>query len=118
LPAWSSAGGSLVGPGAAPSGGPTLTASSGGAVDVGAHSYAFTWVTAAGETKPSPAAAITAATLPTPTLILGLQYNTSPVDPNVTGAWKPGDTIEWSYSWSVAENTSPAYHTPLAPVPR
>ena len=68
-----SGGGSLVGPGAAPSSGPTLTGAGGGAIEVGAHHYAFTWITGSGETKPSPATAITIATsLATPTVAPGL----------------------------------------------
>ena len=49
--------GSLVGPGVTPSSGPTATLAIGAGIDDGAHYYAFTWVTAAGETKPSPASA-------------------------------------------------------------
>jgi hypothetical protein len=113
-----SAGGSLVGPGQAPAAAPTLTTSAGGAVEDGAHSYAFTWVTAAGETKPSPIASVTCGVLPTPTNVPQLQYDPSPVDPQTTGAWKPGDTIEWAYSWTTATGPSatPSDSTPLSPI--
>ncbi|HXU01820.1 MAG TPA: hypothetical protein VN903_12555 [Polyangia bacterium] len=51
-------GGALVGSGAAPSSAPALAAAPGGAVTVGGHYYAYTWVSAAGETVPSPIGAI------------------------------------------------------------
>jgi hypothetical protein len=71
-------GGSLVGSGASPSGAPVLElATTGGAgVDTGAHDYAVSFVTAAGETIPGPIASITtgpidppsAPTIDTPTI--------------------------------------------------
>jgi hypothetical protein len=51
--------GSLVGPGVTPSAAPTLAQANGSGITTGAHSYAYTWVTGAGETLPSPLAAIT-----------------------------------------------------------
>ena len=55
--------GSLVGPGVVPSSAPVAAATAGTGVTVGSHLYAYTWVTAAGETPASPvsAAAITTA---------------------------------------------------------
>jgi hypothetical protein len=47
-------GGSLVGPGAAPTGAPNATLQLGGGVDVGTHDYAVTYKTAAGESIPGP----------------------------------------------------------------
>jgi hypothetical protein len=52
-------GGAAVGPGVTPSAPPILAVADGTGVDAGAHTYAYTWVTAAGETNPSPVAAVT-----------------------------------------------------------
>ena len=121
-----SAGGTLVGPGAAPSGGPTVTLSGGGAIELGAHGYAFTWTTAAGETKPSPATAISIPTgLETPTVaplvIVGGQGGTVK-PPSIGGSpcWKPGDSVEWAYSYAFGKpfGFHPAANngTPLSPI--
>lgn len=47
-------GGSLVGPGAGPTGAPNATLLPGAGVDVGSHDYAVTYKTAAGESIPGP----------------------------------------------------------------
>lgn len=52
-------GGGLVGPGAAPSSAPTAALASGSGVESGAHDYAVTFETAAGESLPGPSATIT-----------------------------------------------------------
>ena len=63
--------GSLVGPGVTPSAGPTLAQANGTGVTAGAHNYAYTWVTASGETLPSPVTAITLpGTVSAPTISL------------------------------------------------
>jgi hypothetical protein len=59
-------GGSLVGPGAAPSTAPTLTAASGTSLTAGTYQAAYTWVTATGETRTSPTAAVTVGDVPDP----------------------------------------------------
>lgn len=53
-------GGTLVGPGAAPSAAPAVVRAAGTGIDAGVHDYAFTFVTGAGESIPSPRATITA----------------------------------------------------------
>ena len=110
-----SPGGSLVGPGAAPSGAPTVTASGGGAIEVGTHGYAFTWQTAAGETKPSPVATVAASQLPTPAAVLSLGIHGYPVDPGISGGWLIGDYVEWALGYATSENTQTQYMTPLGP---
>jgi hypothetical protein len=112
-----SAGGTLVGPGTAPSSGPTLTGAAGGAVDVGAHDYAYTWITAAGETRPSPIASIAAGTLPTPTAapFVGYETNFSVQPPPVYGCWAIGDYVEFAQSYALTLNTSPGNSTPISP---
>lgn len=61
--------GALVGPGVTPSAPPLVVATAGAGVTGGAHNYALTWVTANGETLPSPVASLTVAgSAPTPQL--------------------------------------------------
>jgi len=61
-------GGGLVGPGAAPSAGPTLALADGAGIEPGTHSYGYTFKTAAGESLISPATAITVGTSAAPTV--------------------------------------------------
>lgn len=61
-----SAGGGLVGTGAAPSGAPHLALASGSGVTLGTHAYATTFVTAVGESIAGPAALMTAGLLEPP----------------------------------------------------
>ena len=59
--------GSLVGPGAGPPGAPTLAPAVGAGLAAGAYQYAYTFVTASGESLPGPLGAITTgALLPPP----------------------------------------------------
>lgn len=61
-------GGAIIGPGASPGGAPIVVGAtvSGGAVTPGTHGYAFTYVTAAGESLPSVTASMVMGTLPNP----------------------------------------------------
>jgi hypothetical protein len=61
--------GSLVGPGIGPSGAPTATAKVGTGVDNGEHSYVVTFVTAAGESLPSPPGWVSTGQVPNPTIV-------------------------------------------------
>lgn len=74
--------GALVGPGAAPSSPPTAALAVGSGIDAGVHSYAYTDVTAAGETIPSPLATVTTGnvTAPLANPTTGPTAPTSPVD--------------------------------------
>lgn len=58
--------GGLVGPGAAPSSGPALAMAAGAGVESGAHGYAVTFTTAAGESIAGPTVLITVGTIPVP----------------------------------------------------
>lgn len=58
--------GSLVGPGAAPGTAPTLTLAAGAGLSAGVYEYAYTDVTAAGESLPSPLASVTTGVLAPP----------------------------------------------------
>jgi hypothetical protein len=60
--------GGLVGPGASPSAAPTLALAAGTGVQSGAHTYAVTFKTAAGETIAGPQAAITCGPIDGPTV--------------------------------------------------
>lgn len=55
------AGGAIVGPGVTPGGALVAAIASGAGIEPGVHQYAYTWVTASGETAPSPLTAITVA---------------------------------------------------------
>src|SRR5262252_3372608 len=59
-------GGSLVGPGVGPATAPTVTPAPGTGLAVGAYSYAYTHVTAAGESLPSPLGGALTGLLPAP----------------------------------------------------
>jgi hypothetical protein len=74
-------GGGLVGPGASPTGVPTATVVSGTGIDTGAHDYAVTFATAAGESLSSPRVSVVVgqASPPTAALILDpVQPGTGP----------------------------------------
>lgn len=61
--------GALVGPGVTPSAALLVAPVGGSGVTPGAHTYACSWVTAAGETLPSPGAAVTVSNVsPTPAI--------------------------------------------------
>jgi hypothetical protein len=56
----------LVGPGAAPSSAPTVALAAGSGVETGSHDYAYVFVTAAGQTLPSPIATIAVGLITSP----------------------------------------------------
>jgi hypothetical protein len=73
--------GSLVGPGTAPSTAPTATLVNGTGIDSGVHSYAYTDVTASGESLPSPLQVVTTGTgLPAPAALSAALADGSGVD--------------------------------------
>ena len=59
-------GGGLVGPGAAPTSAPAAALASGSGVETGAHSYAVTYVTGAGESIAGPSVVATTGAIPKP----------------------------------------------------
>jgi hypothetical protein len=100
--------GSLVGPGAAPATAPTLVLASGTGLSVGVYQYAYTDVTAAGESLPSPLGTITTgttaapATTPTPSApIAGGAVDGGGHDYVVTFITASGETTPSSVSASV-----------------
>lgn len=61
-------GGSVVGPGQAPTNAPTLALAAGSGVTSGAHSVTVVWKTASGRTRPGPAATITVGNIAAPSV--------------------------------------------------
>ena len=96
-------GGGLVGPGAAPSAAPTVAAVAGAGIEAGIHRYAYTFVTAVGESTPSPVA----------TVDVGL--TAAPAAPAV-GAALPGGAIEsGSHTYAVTFVTATGETTGSGP---
>jgi hypothetical protein len=83
-------GGSLVGPGVQPSVAPTLGLAVGAGVTVGSHQWAYTWVTAAGETLPSPLRTLVVGTVTAPPLAAFSNFSDNPV-----GEYANGDAIRY-----------------------
>lgn len=100
--------GALVGPGVTPSTAPTAALAAGSGVTPGAHQYAYTWVTAAGETLPSPVAAAvttTAAEAGPPIYALGPQ-------PNYPNYPQPAPGTVLDYAVSKQSYPTATYETP------
>jgi hypothetical protein len=98
-------GGSLVGGATgttAPATGPTLSTSSGGPL-VGTYKYAFTWVTASGESLPSPLSTVTTGALAAPTA--------TPTITSVTGTALPAGRYRYAYTWVTASGETIASPT-------
>ncbi len=111
--------GSLVGPGAAPSVAPTLAGAAGAGLSAGVYRYAYTDVTAAGESLPSPLGTITVgvttppATGPTAgTPTSGTGPDVGAHDYEVTFVTATGETTPGPASGSV---TTTATASPIAP---
>jgi hypothetical protein len=94
--------GSIVGTGITPSSAPGLALAPGAGVENGNHSYAYTFVTATGETKPSPVGAVTVAAVADPT-VGGFIAQVPPNGLPGQGSFiQIGDTISVCYAWSTA----------------
>lgn len=119
-------GGGLVGPGAAPSAAPALALASGSGVNSGSHDYAATFVTAAGESLPSPVASITTGVFTEPssapvagTPSIGTGPNPGNHDYAVTfvaasGETTPGPRVTKATSLTTAPVSAPTPGTPTA----
>ncbi len=93
--------GSLVGPAATPSAALNAAVAVGAGIDVGAHDYAYTWATAAGETLPSPIKSLLIGAPTTPAnapSVAATGSNLQSSDLHV------GDFVNYSYSWSTASS--------------
>ena len=103
--------GALVGPGIGPSAAPTLAVIDGSGVESGAHSYAVTFVTAAGESLASPIATINTGGVANPT--------TGPANLRTAPTYSPmyafnvtiGDTLEFAYAYSTGTPGTDAWGT-------
>jgi hypothetical protein len=91
--------GSLVGSGAQPSSAPFVVPVAGSGVTVGSHDWAYTWVTGAGETLPSPLATMVVGTATAPAVGPTALATGSNVRSFHLFA---GDSVVYSYSWSTA----------------
>lgn len=91
--------GSLVGPGAAPSAAPVAAAAVGSGLGTGVYQYAYTDVTASGESLPSPLGSVSTGPLPTPTTAIGVAAFEDGVGYTAAG-FNVGDTVSFVYTWS------------------
>lgn len=85
-----------VGPGAAPSVAPLVQGRSGAGMSAGTRSWAYSFVTAAGETIPSPARSLTLGTITAPVALVehSTVYGGFPANGIVIG-----DTVDYAYSY-------------------
>jgi hypothetical protein len=95
-------GGSMVGPGAAPSVAMTgaATVQAGAGLGAGLYSYTYSWVTATGETRVGPVAALNApGLLPAPTAALVSVWHdtTQGVSPNHAIGFSIGASVQFAY---------------------
>jgi len=117
-------GGGLVGPGASPTSAPVATLAGGAGVTDGAHTVAITFVTAAGESLPSPIAAITVGVVAAPvdaptagTPTIGTGPNPGDHDYAVTfvtaaGETTPGPSVLKATTVTAAPSSAPTPGTP------
>lgn len=92
-------GGALVGPGVTPSSAATATLAVGSGVESGTHGWAYTWVTGAGESLPSPTTSLAIGVPTGPSAAPGVYATGSNIPSSDLLA---GDTVVYSYSWSTA----------------
>ena len=112
-----SAGGSLIGPGIAPSSAPILgPVVSATGMEAGTHSYAYTFVTAAGETKPSAAATFDTAVAGPATAPLVIQNPPQPTPPGVYGSnFTIGSSFRFAIAHCFSPTNDPAQDSPISP---
>jgi hypothetical protein len=101
--------GAIVGPGVSPGAAPAAASVAGGTLAVGTYKYAYTWVTAAGETLASPqSAAMPTGPIPNPTI--------QPSCTGTTGGNIPPSqmyAVYYGYSTDGSGAMPPADHTTL-----
>lgn len=84
-----------------PTDAPEATAVTGSGVEAGDHLWAYTWVTGAGETRPSASVSATMVATPaTPTFTAGYAAGGTGVNPASYG-FATGDTLEWVFTYSI-----------------
>lgn len=92
----------LVGLGASPTGAPSATPAAGTGMGSITRSYAYTWVTALGESKPSPIGSVTTFQVTAPASAPTYSVNGSVG----VGGLSAGDTIAFKYTYSLADASS------------
>lgn len=119
-------GGGLVGPGASPSAVSVLALASGAGIESGAHLYAVTFVTGAGESLPSPSASITVGVVAAPssaptagTPTIGTGPNPGSHDYAVTFVTSSGETtasptVTKATTLTTAPSSAPTPGTPTS----
>lgn len=93
-------GGALVGPGVTPGAAPVIARAGGSGIESGVHQWAYTWVTAAGETRPSPLTQVTiGGTVSDPTGTIAPMWTYS-----WTGSmiWAIGDSVYFAVTYLIA----------------
>jgi hypothetical protein len=93
-------GGAIVGPGASPSVAPNAKWSTGAGLSDGTYQYAYTDVTATGESLPSPLRAIAIGSAPSAPPVYSVQGPGNGI--GTTGDFTIGDTVEFVYVYSQA----------------
>jgi hypothetical protein len=108
--------GATIGPGVTVSNALTAVVAAGSGIEVGVHGYAYTWVTASGETRPSPVRSVTHTAAPTGNTTATTVVNDTETTVNelTSGAWRIGDTVQWAYSYGQFATVSAG--TPISPL--
>jgi len=110
--------GTLVGPGSGPTAAPAAAPVAGGVLAAGTYQYAYTQVTASGETKPSPVASASSGTVTDPTLAPSVVEAVGS-----TGSYQPdfpiGSTVQVCIVWNTSSNSlatnAGTANSPVAP---
>jgi hypothetical protein len=115
-------GGSLVGPGASPTGAPNVALAQGSGVPVGDHGYAVTFQTATGESIPGPRVVITVGVFAPPstapalgTAIAGTGPDAGTHDYAVAFVTATGETVPGPRATKAISDLTPAPTTALTP---
>lgn len=99
-------GGALVGIAVAPTTAPTVTPAAGAGIDGGAHQWAYSFVTASGETIPSPLATATVGAVAVPSYAPVRSEDSSGAGFGAS-YYSPGDTVSYQYTYSESLALSP-----------
>jgi len=110
--------GSLIGPGVTPSSGPTVTPiASATGMEPGTHDYAYTWVTASGETKPSPATRVATENPYPPATVVPTVVQTPATSTNGTGStWPTGESVRFALGYAYGADYDTIEASELAPI--
>jgi hypothetical protein len=104
--------GAIVGPGASPSSAPGVTVEAGSGVESGAHGYAVTFVTAAGESVPSPIATANPGPFPANPVVAATVTASSRA-----GTLSPGTSCVYTFGYQQGQINLPNVKTTLPSPP-